>query len=199
MNIRFIIGPNLLISCFLINGLLLASCATPSLRIQTDFIPQDSLRLAQVMSIADREDIVQAKPIHDSIIASGIPDSEIVDGSVVVVRIYCCGGITKRASSEMVNALMLYVPKGIGVGVGDIVEARSGNPPTKANPGQLNIVTRVVQKSDENDGDCWWDPKNDKLWLRILYCDWMPNEGWIKQDGVHPAWFKPAIPGASGN
>jgi len=199
MKNRFMIDPNLLIFFFLVNLLLLSSCATPTLKIQSDFIPSDSLRLAQVMAIGKRSYVVQAKPVYDAIIANGIPDSEIVDGSVVVARIYCCGGITESISSEVANARMLYVPKGIDVDLGDIVEVRSGNPPNKENSGKLNKVTRVVQKADENDGHCWWDPKNDELWLRVLYCDWMPNEGWIKQNGINPAWFKPAVYDGSGN
>jgi len=67
---------------------------------------------------------------------------------------------------------------------------------------QRNIVKKMkalFSKADENDGHCWWDPKNDELWLRVLYCDWMPNEGWIKQNGINPAWFKPAVYDGSGN
>jgi len=199
MKNNFMSVPSWLIFLFLVNVLFLSSCATPPLKIQSDFIPAESLRLAQVVTIGTRSDIVQAKPIYDAIIANGINDAEIADGSVVIARIYCCGGITQSASSEVVTARMLYVPKGIDVVLGDIVEVKSGNPSTSGNSGKLNMVTRVVQKADQNDGHCWWDPKNDKLWLRILYCDWMPNEGWIKQGGLYPAWHKPAILNRSGN
>ena len=176
---------------------LLFSCSS-TMRIQTDFVPPGSHRLAQVMRIASREEIVQAKEIYDVIRASGIDDQDIVDGSVVLARIYCCGGMTENTSSEKVNALMLYVPKELKVALGDIVEVRSGRPPEKGDAGLLNVVIQIVQKAEASDGSCWWDPKNDRLWLRILYCDWMPTEGWIKQGGLNPAWYLPAKTGSPG-
>ena len=118
-------------------------------------------------------------------------DADIVDGSVVAARIFCCGGITKELSAEVRNSLFLYVPKGQDVGPGDIVELRVGHPAEGSNPAVMNSVTRIVQKSGKEDGTCWWDPKNDRLWQRILYCEWMPKEGWVKQGGMTPAWFKP--------
>ena len=86
---------------------------------------------------------------------------------------------------------MLYVPKGLNVALDDIVEVRVGRPPEKGDAGLLNIVTRIVQRYEAGKEDCWWDPKNDRLWLRVLYCDWMPREGWIEQGGLDPAWYKP--------
>jgi hypothetical protein len=143
------------------------------------------------MGIGKRIEVVQNKPLYDAIIASGIKDSEIVDGSVIVARIYCCGGMTENLSSEKANARVLYVPKGLNVALGDIVEVRAGRPPENKDAGLLNIVTRVVQRYGVENGNCWWDPKDDRLWLRVLYCDWMPREGWVKQEGLHPAWYKP--------
>jgi len=170
---------------------LLTSCSTP-MRIQSDSVPPGSRRLAQVAAIANRDEIVQVKELYEVIRASGVNDQDIVDGSVVMARIYCCGGLTENSSSEKVNALMLYVPKELKVVLGDIVEVRAGRPPEKGDVGLLNVVTRLVQKYEASDGSCWWDPKDDRLWLRILYCEWMPKEGWVKQGGLYPAWFKPA-------
>ena len=170
--------------------LLMTGCST-SLRIHSDFVPAGSLRLAQVMQIGKRADILQGKKMYEAIIASGVKDSEVADGSVVAARIFCCGGISANLSSERANAIMMFVPTGINVGSGDIVEVRSGRPPEKGDAGQLNIVTRVVQKYGDTEGKCWWDPKDDRLWLRVLYCDWMPAEGWIKQGGANPAWYRP--------
>lgn len=171
----------------------LVSCSTPRR------IPAGSLRLAQVVEIANRDEIVQLKELYEAIRASGFNDSEIVDGSVVVARIYCCGGLTENTSSEKVNALILYVPKGLNISLGDIVEVKSGRPPEKGDAGMMNVVTRLVQKNGANYAPCWWDPKDDRLWLRVLYCDWMPKEGWIKQEGINPAWFKPATSGLPSN
>ncbi len=172
-------------------SLLVSGCAT-ILRIHSDFIPAGSLRLAQVVAIGKRANLVtQSKETYEAMLASGIKDSEIVDGSVVMARIYCCGGITDNLSSERANAIMLFVPTGLNVSLGDIVEVRSGRAPANGDAGLLNTMTRIVEKYGNGDSHCWWDPKDDRLWLRVLYCDWMPNEGWIKQDGVNPAWYKP--------
>ena len=191
MKNYFKIGPNLLIFFFLMNALFLSSCTSKSLRIHSDEIPPNSLRLAQVVTIPNRSDIIQRKSIYDAIIANGISDTEIVDGSVIQARVWCCGGMTKSSSPEIGRSKIIFVPKGIHVNLGDIVEVRSGTPVSK----KMNIVTRVVQKTNENKGHCWWDPKDNRLWLRVLYCDWMPREGWIKQGGMSPAWYKPAISG----
>jgi hypothetical protein len=168
----------------------LAGCSKP-LRIQSDFVPPGSLRVAQVTMFAQREDILKSEALYKSIIAAGVADSDLVDGSVVVARIYCCGGISKELSSEVSNSLVLYVPKEIKVGLGDFVEVKVGRPPKNGDKGSLNTVTRVVAKYKEKPETCWWDPKDDRLWLRVIYCDWMGKEGWHKQGGVNPAWFKP--------
>ena len=149
------------------------------------------MRLGQVAVITKRADILQNKWVYKALIASGIKDSEVSDGCVVAARIFCCGGITDNSSSEKANARIIFVPKGIDVALGDIVEFTVGRNPDKGDGGQLNIVTRVVQKYEYADGSCWWDPKDDRLWLRILYCDWMPREGWVKQGGINPAWYRP--------
>ena len=57
--------------------------------------------------------------------------------------------------------------------------------------GRINTVTRVVSKRGEDPASCWWDPRNDSLWMRVPFCEWMPKEGWIKQGGTSPAWLKP--------
>jgi len=166
---------------------LLMGCAT-TLRVHSDIskLPPGSLRLAQVIvNDFKRADIVEAKEVYEALIASEIKDSDIADGSVVVARIFCCGGI-----NETYNATMLFVPPGINPSLEDIVEVRVGRGPEGGDAGLANVVTRVVQK----DG-CWWDPKDDRLWLRILYCEWMPKEGWIKQGGISPAWHKPPTSG----
>lgn len=173
-------------------ALLVGTGCSNNLQIHTDFVPPDSLRLAQVMVLGKRADIVQAKPLFDAILAAGIPDGEIVDGSVVMARIFCCGGITDNMSSEKVNSVILFVPKDVKVGLGDIVEVRVGRPPKDGDAGKLHTVIRVVQQYGGNEKSCWWDPKDNRLWLRVLYCDWMPDEGWIKQGGTNPAWYKPA-------
>ena len=123
------------------------------------------------MTAAKRDDIVRIKPLYEAVKTTGISDADIVDGTVVAVRIFCCGGITKQSSSEVSNSLFLYVPKDVEVGIGDIVEFLVGHVAEGGTPALINSVTRVVQKSGKDEGTCWWDPKNDRLWLRVLYCD----------------------------
>lgn len=170
-----------------------AGCSTPPSRIHSDDVPVGSLRVAEVVVIAQRSQILGLE-VHKAIIAAGVSDADLVDGSVVGARIYCCGGPTKEASAEHANRRVLYVPTGLKVRVGDFVEVKVGRPPEKGDGGRLNTVTRVVAKSGDQPERCWWDPRNDKLWLRTPYCEWMQNEGWVKQGGVSPAWFKPVVP-----
>ena len=169
----------------------LTSCSAPPLRIQSDDVPPGSLRVSQVIAIAQREQIRQLDA-YQGIIAAGIPDSDLVDGSVVMARIYCCGGPTEETSAEYTGRRMLYVPRGLTVELDDFVEVRVGRPPEHGDGGRLNTVTRVVARKNDQAKHCWWEPKNDKLWLRTPYCEWMPQEGWVKQGGLSPAWFKPA-------
>lgn len=168
-------------------------------RAYEDFVPAGSLRLGQVMAVLGRNDIVKTKPLYKAVTATGMSDTDIVDGAVVVVRIFCCGGITKEYSSEVQNSLFLYVPQSFEVSSGDVVEFRVGHVAEGAGRPVMNSVTGVVQKTGQDAGHCWWDPKNDRLWLRVLYCDWMPARGWVKQGGVNPAWYKPQAPNPPAN
>jgi hypothetical protein len=176
--------------CFLF---LVSGCAGPH-RYYSDFVPAESLRVAQVFHLFARADFVSpsASEAYQAIRAAGIADSDLIDGSMTQVRIFCCGGLTKGSSAEYTNTLILYVPKPLKVEAGDFVEFRVGRLPEKDAGARLNTVTRVVAKQGDKPETCWWDPRNDKLWLRVAYCDWMAKEGWVKQGGTSPAWFKPA-------
>ena len=176
--------------------LMLAACTAP-LRIQSDSVPPGSLRLAQVTAQAKRAEILELKDLMAALRNAGVKDEDIVDGSVVMARIYCCGGATLESSAEVVNARMMYVPKGMTVGLADVVEVRTALSVGGGDTGTLNTVTRVVQRYGE-DGPCRWDPDDESLWMRVIYCDWMPKEGWTRQDGLNPAWFKPQTAAPSG-
>jgi hypothetical protein len=175
---------------------LATSCQTFSTqsewRIQSDFVPAGSLHLGQVMTVGTRKDVIESPDLYKILRSEGILDADIGDGSVAVARIYCCGGVTRASSSEVANARGLYVPRPLRVEPGDIVEFRAGRPPANGDHGRLNTVTRIVGKNTED--SCWWDPRDERLWLRVLYCKWMPEQGWVKQGGLNPAWYKP--PGA---
>lgn len=90
------------------------------------------------------------------------------------------------------DSRVLHVPRPLKLELGDFVEFKVGRPPENDDGGRLNTVTRVVAKQGDKLESCWWDPRNDRLWQRVVYCDWMSKEGWVKQGGVSPAWYKPA-------
>ena len=121
-------------------------------RIYEDYVPAGALHLGQVIDAAKRDQILKTKALYEAVKATGADDADIVDGSVVAARIFCCGGITKALSSEVSNSLFLYVPKGLDVGLGDIVELRVGHPAEGGNLAVMNSVTRIVQKSGKEDG-----------------------------------------------
>jgi hypothetical protein len=90
---------------------------------------------------------------------------------------------------------MLFNPLGTHVKVGDFVEFRMGGFASQQHGTALNTVTRVLQTANQQDGECWWDPKpkgNYNLWMRTTFCNWMPDQGWMKQGRTNPAWYKPA-------
>lgn len=169
-----------------IGCILLSSCAS-TLRIQTDFLPEGSLRMAQVTHIGTQKQVVEFKPLYDALLASGIKDSEIKDGTVAWARVFCCGN-----PLEAEQEIMLYVPPQLGVSQGDIVEVKSGRPPVKGDSGRLNTVMRIRQEFGKGVASCNWIPPDPRLWARVIYCDWMPSEGWVEQGGINSAWFKPA-------
>jgi len=39
---------------------------------------------------------------------------------------------------------------------------------------------------------CRRDPDDDRMLMRIIYCDWMPAEAWQLERGIDKTWFKPA-------
>jgi hypothetical protein len=167
--------------------LLLTGCATGLLRIQDPYhLPGGSLRLAQVAHVGSQQEINEAIELHDLLIASGLSQKDIKDGSCSIARIYCCGGLM-----EKIAFIEVYVPEGIRVELGDIVEVRVADPSKKGRPEQLNTVAQIRQKAGDKSGTCRWDPPDERLWTRILYADWMPGEGWKHQGGLNKAWYKP--------
>jgi len=169
-------------------AIMLTSCATSVSRLYPYHVPADSLRLAEVMAVATRDQIAGMGSNYDLLLASGIKPSELTDGSVAVARTYCCGG--PSWAGEQGQAMLFYVPSGMKVDVGDIVEIRMGRLPN-GDRGRVNTLTRIRQKPGDGDQSCRWDPPNPALWERILYCDWMQQEGWVKQTGVFSTWYKP--------
>ena len=140
-----------------------------------------TLHTGEVVGVLPRSDILASREIHESLTHSGIVDSEIKDGSVVIVRTLCCG---PPSTSNLHGALN---SQGLSIQIGDVVEFLW--------PGDsVNSVTRVVQPAGTTNGACWWDPKDDKLWRRVMFCSWMPEQGWVKQEWqLTIGWYKPAV------
>jgi hypothetical protein len=186
------IGAGLLNKCLSLGSVaLIASCThVASLRVYPDEVSPDSLRLVQVMLVGTRSEIISEKEWHAALLQSGVPDSDIQDGSMAVGRIWCCGGPV-----EMSDRQAFYVPPNLKVVPFDIVEIRAGREPVKGGPGQVNVATRIVRGANDTSATCRWEPQNTKLWMRILYCDWMPQEGWVElKTALRHTWFKP-LPG----
>ena len=137
-------------------------------RLHADYVPVNSLRLAQVKSLGTRAEMQDARTrdwenltIYQALIALGIPDEEIRDGSGGFGEVVCCGGPNSEDTF-----IFFYVPQNMDVGVGDIVEIRAGELPGKSDA-YPNVVTRLRQTLGTAAG-CRWLPENPALWLRFL-------------------------------
>jgi hypothetical protein len=146
-----------------------------------------ALRLAQVMQTATREEILKLTTQREHLLASGLQDSDFKDGSLAMGRVYCC-----HPSTDEGTAIWFYVPPDRPVKPGDIVEIRMGRESTKKDPGKVNVLVEIRQKKDLPESHCTWDPPNESLWRRVLYCDWMPAEGWTLKKGAHNTWLRRA-------
>lgn len=170
---------------------LLVSCASGpesgTLRIHDDYVPTGALRLGEVVYLAPRSEVIGVPRLYNAILASGVRDEDIRDGSVVFTRVECCNGPNEKATARLV-----YVPSSVKVQTGDIVEIRTGHPPQN-DSGALHTVNQVRQKHGDG-GACRWIPPDERMWARVLYCDWMPSEGWVRQNSVITAkhWYRPS-------
>lgn len=167
----------------LLAPLALAGCAS-GLMIYADDVPPGTLRVAQVQSVATRNDIVQMQKTYQALLASGIKDSAITNGSLGAARVLCCGGPAEHGTD-----VYFYIPPDTKLAFGDFVEIRSGKPAKDGSAGVPSSFVRVVQKRDERTPQCRWDPPEEYNWKRVVYCDWMPKEGWI-EPGLFPVWYK---------
>jgi hypothetical protein len=144
------------------------------------------LRLAQVMGTGSRHEILEAGMHYRLMLAAGIPDEQLVDGSLAIARVYCCGGAT-----EVAQAIWLFVPPGTTVKPGDVVEVRMGRQPEGDDAGLVNQAVAIRQRPDASGtGTCSWQPDDPKLPTRTLYCDGIEQEGWVKREGLREMWVK---------
>ena len=175
-----------LLTCFACN---FANASTSRLYPPSDG-ESGGLRLVQVMAVATRDEILKSGESLQHLLASGLKDSDLKDGSVAMARIYCC-----HPSTEQGTAIWLYVPPDVPVNPGDLIVVRMGRKATKKGSGAVNTAVQVREKKDTPNSQCSWDPPDDKMWTRVLYCSWMPAEGWQLHNGLHKTWLKPAAPG----
>ena len=171
---------NLIILAYLI---VLGGCAHTS-RLHAQDVPNGSIRLVEVDGIAKREEALDMPIVYSIFTEMGISANEIRDGSLASGRAYCCGG--------PMESIWFFVPQPLSVNLGDVVEVWSGEPVKEGSkPTTLpNTVTRIHPKLDSPTSQCRWEPKDPKLWLRVLHCDWMESEGWIQQDSaLFPVWI----------
>jgi hypothetical protein len=172
-------------------GLLCMPCVISSASTSKLFPPSEAeaggLRLTQVVGVASREEILKSGETLQHLLASGLKDVDLRDGSVAVGRIYCCHQWTENGTN-----ILFYVPPNVSLKIGDLVSVRMGRKSTKREGGTVNMAVEVREKKDDPISQCSWNPPDDKMWTRILYCSWMPAEGWTLQKGLHKTWLKPA-------
>ena len=127
---------------------------------------------------------------YNQLLSYGVEKASIVDGSLVIVRALCCSNRIEKS-----DAAVLYNPQHLPVADGDFVELRVGNSGQSHELADaFNTLTRVFRHDETA---CRWEPKDDKHASRrgtsYVYCDWMPDQGWLKQETkLGPTWYKPA-------
>jgi hypothetical protein len=145
------------------------------------------LVLGQVAHVGSRTEIVDSGDHYQFLLSTGIPGADITDGRMIVAQLYCCGG---RISED--QAIWAFVPPGIIVEREDLVEIRMGRVPSPGAPGVVNTVAAVRQKAAEGDGPCRWEPDSPSLWMRVVHCDDMEQQGWVQRGKLRKLWFRPA-------
>ena len=145
------------------------------------------LILGRVMHVGSRAEIVSSGPHYQFLLSTGIPDSDISDGRLVVLQLYCCGG---RISED--QSIWAYVAPGLQVETNDFVEIRMGRVPRKQDPGTVNTVIAVRQRANDSSATCRWEPDNPSLWMRVIHCDGMEQQGWSQRGTLRKLWFLPA-------
>ena len=166
----------------------MAGCSTTPKIYGADLKEARVHQVTEIMAIASKEEITHLKFLYDPLVRSGISEADIQNGSVAVGRVYCCGG--EGTVESAVNAVV-YVPPDITVSSGDIVEFVVGAGPDAPRHERLNRVVKVRHKDGIASTGCRWEPEDPGLWMRVIHCPWMAEEGWIKGGGLSPVWYKP--------
>lgn len=159
--------------------------------------PEGTHVMVMTAELATREQLLASsgeEGILGQLLAEGVDPDSITDGSVAIGIIYCCGGSITRKT-----AVVFYLAPPMTTALGDVVEISVGYVPDKKERkrgelGKLNRAVAVRDNIDADAGACRWDPPNDALWMRVLYCDWMLGEGWERRGGLNPGWYKEFAP-----
>lgn len=144
------------------------------------------LRLAEVMALATRGEILNMGSNLDYLLTSGLKDADFQDGSIAMARVMCC-----HARSDMASSIWFYIPSTLKVQVGDFVVVRMGRKPEKNDSGIINEAFEIREHRGAPDSQCYWDPPDETKWARVLFCKWMPAEGWtLKKRFIDKTWLK---------
>jgi uncharacterized protein YodC (DUF2158 family) len=143
--------------------------------------PMNSLRLAQIVRYATRDQIIADKALHEPITKAGSDIEKVGNKSFAVGRVQCCGGANERET-----AIAFFIPDSLVTELGDVVEIRAGGP---RESGIINVATQVRDGSAGS--KCRWVPEDPRLWRRVLYCDGLKEQGWQQQTGLWNFWIKP--------
>ena len=171
-----------------VGGVGLSGCSSSPIKAEpTKAEVPGVLRAAGVVHVSTANDFRQWKTLHDEYAKAGVAESDMVDGASVVARALCCG-----ADMDNSQPVVLYNQQHLKIEPGDFVEFRIGGLYSDTHKNDLNVITRVLQHGEPSDGQCWWEPRNPKLWRRLVYCEWMQKEGWVRDDSWgDPGWYKP--------
>jgi len=164
-----------------------SGCATTTQKIYGDDLSGPRVhQVTEITYVASKEEVLAEPGLVRALNTAGIGSSEIQNGSVAVGRVYCCGG----SIETYVNAVV-YFPPGLEVAERDIVEFVVGAGASSPGQQSINTAVRVRHKDGVDSGECQWLPNNPALWMRVIHCPWMEQEGWVKGKGTHPEWYKP--------
>jgi len=175
---------------YLLFGHSFEGCASVP-RSGPNFVPPGSYRMAQVVATAKRSEIL-GTPAYKLLLDGGITDGQIIDGSAAAAMVYCCG-----KSHSLATAIVFYVPPDVTIHQGDVVEIKTGGEPNGSRYGTVNVVKDIRETRQNFPTHCHWLPSDEnegtsrELWGRVLYCDWMAQEGWTEKSNlvVH-TWYK---------
>ncbi len=170
------------VAVFAIVALIIFGCATAAslvpIRFKTDFSPGTHL-LGQVTSVGSRHEIVGNRNLYSQLLAAGLADADITDGRIVLARINCCGGPDEDSNSRIV-----YVPRDLETTAGDIVEIRLGSQGGPSSRAEMHQVVRIREKARQQYASCRWVPDCSSCWNRVIYCDGLEAEGWVRKGGM---------------